>query len=880
VTSDSAVTRVLSIDDDRDIRDLLERVLRGAGYDVVSAAGGAEGLQLAGSSEPDIILLDVMMPDMNGYEVCEQLQSDPRLAAVPVIFLTALGSAEDRGRAFASGGVDYLTKPFTPDRLVTAVMRNLETAVRWEAIPDAETDAPGCPPTGPVDFRAFKGFLAARLPATDAVLGVLDLLRPESVFDSAPRLGIAAADMATLLAEFMCTERIPAIDPDEIDLGALPAAFCRSRQVVPVLRGGKPGLVVANPFDWELVDTVARFSKTPGPYAIYVAEPEAIDSLLAGAAERGVDPAREVEHVHRFGAAPAQMDVDDIDAGEVESAIDSGPVTSIANNMVAAAASQRASDIHIEPKESNAVVRFRVDGDMRDFITLKRRTAVMLISRLKALAGLDIAERRRPQDGSLEAVVQDHRFKLRLATTSTPHGESLIVRMLEVTQEPKALTELGLTEEQSATLRSYAARPAGMVLVVGGTGSGKTTTIYSLLSQVDAERRSIITIEDPVEYLIPLANQQQVNEKGGVTFESLLRSVVRQDPDVLFLGEVRDAYSAKTSLDFASTGHLTITTMHTANATTALFRLERLGVARSAMAEAIVAIVAQRLVKRLCPACRRIEPISVEERAWLAPFTDDIPKKVAHPAGCTLCGGTGYAGREAVVEIFAFDPVVQDMIRRDIPAPEIRDFVRRRGDYLIHHHAISKVRDHTFTPKDAFERVLAEEWSDMSRADAMRAEALPAPVEAAAPPAARSPESKPKKSPKPAPAAPARAAARAKTGTSAVLVVDALALALRSLEGAGYKVASAPDGAAALVELGRQTFDLVIADVEMPILDGWALLGVMRSQKIATPLILLTGSTQPEDEARGLTLGAADYIQKPVRSDVLIARVEKVLASK
>jgi type IV pilus assembly protein PilB len=249
--------------------------------------------------------------------------------------------------------------------------------------------------------------------------------------------------------------------------------------------------------------------------------------------------------------------------------IEKRPIVHISNSILYTAVTERASDIHIEPKEKETSVRYRIDGDLQDLYRMKKQTGAMVISRLKALAGLDIAERMRPQDGAVEIMADGRTFKLRLATTSTPNGESLVIRVLEPSAKPKKMSDLGMMDAQVAAMIDLAARRYGLILVVGPTGSGKTTTIYSFLAHVDTRTRSLISVEDPVEYRIPDANQQQVNEKAGVTFDALLKSSVRQDPDILYLGEIRDGFSARISVDFASTGHMTVSTLHTNNATTA-----------------------------------------------------------------------------------------------------------------------------------------------------------------------------------------------------------------------------------------------------------------------------------------------------------------------
>jgi type IV pilus assembly protein PilB len=882
----SQQAHILSIDDDPDIRDLIERSIQAAGYEVDSAADGEKGINHALAHPPALILLDVMMPKMDGYEVCARLQAEPSLSDVPVVFLTALGDDQDKAKAFALGAVDYVVKPFRPAELIDVIHTHLQTSVRWRELATAVEDWQER--LAPSDFVSFRDKLVAQAGLSGEARAILSVMRPDDMYAAAQKAGVGQAEMGQMLADHLGIPRVTVIDPKEIDLAALPAPFCRKNLVVPIHSGTKRGLVVANPFNFELLDTIRHFSTSGTEFALSVAEPRVIMALLTGANEAASERVSHADSVHSFADSEVTELRQSVDAVD-EDDEDSGPVTYIANNMIVAAVQQRASDIHIEPKENTTIVRFRVDGELRDFVTLKRATAAMLISKLKALAGLDIAERRKPQDGSLDADIAGGRYKLRLATTSTPEGESLIMRLLEITATAKPLTELGLSKSQSDKLEGYAQRGNGLVLIVGMTGSGKTTTIYSLISTVDGTKRSILTIEDPVEYRIPLANQQQVNEKAGVSFESLLRSVVRQDPDVLFLGEIRDSYSAKMAMDFASTGHLTITTLHTTNATTAFFRLERLGVSRGVMAEALLCIVAQRLVKRLCPSCRSIDPISDQERAWLAPFTDDVPATVAHPVGCAACNGTGYMGREAVDEIIDFGGEIQSMVRNGASVAEIRKFQRSRGDYLMYDHAIEKVRNHTVAPIDIYEKVLVEELDAMhdearERDQAEESARIAAPVAAAPVPplAPAAPLTTPPEVPVHFEAAPATAVP-ASTAPTRILVVeddeDARAHVQRVLQDAGYEVGTAPDGATALMLLGRADFDLLVADIRMPLLDGFAMLEVMGQQSITTPVIMLTGSDQPEDEARGLGLGAADYIHKPVRPDVLKARVERVLAS-
>jgi CheY-like chemotaxis protein/energy-coupling factor transporter ATP-binding protein EcfA2 len=444
-------------------------------------------------------------------------------------------------------------------------------------------------------------------------------------------------------------------------------------------------------------------------------------------------------------------------------------------------------------------------------------------------------------------VIAGKTIKLRLATTSTPGGESLIMRLLEPGVTAKELQSLGMTDAQVRSMIDFANRHQGLLLIVGPTGSGKTTTIYSLLFQIDCLTRSLISVEDPVEYRIPFANQQQVDEKRGVTFEAILKSSVRQDPDILYIGEVRDNYSARVAIDFASTGHLTISTLHTSNATTAIFRLERLGMGRGMMADSIIGIVAQRLIKKLCPHCRAVKPISAEEREKLRPFAAMIPSETAHPVGCPQCGNTGYFGREAVYEIIRFDSDVVEMVRSGEPISDIRSFIHQRGDYLISHHAVEKVRTLTTALKDVHEKILLEEM-DLRKSVPEKRDASPPP--------------------------------EAEQRRRILLVEDdedTQKLITHFLENASYDVTLAADGIDALMRLGQQDFDLILSDINMPYLDGFKLIEIIHQKGFGTPLIFLTGSTSEQDEVLGFELGAVDYMKKPIKKDVLLIRVKKAL---
>ena len=690
----------------------------------------------------------------------------------------------------------------------------------------------------------------------------------EALYRWAEAAGLSGPALAGRIAEFTGLPILHRITAEDLELGVFPRQFCFSRLVLPVRsRGQKPGLIVANPFDWSLWDAVEHSPFKGVDLDILVAAPETI------------------HEVFDYGdGSPSRSGPDAVDEGNapptpVPDALgglgDNHPVARLALAVLNTAVTERASDIHIEPKPGKALIRGRIDGEMYVLEEMASEACVMLISRFKALAGMDIAEKRKPQDGGMAVKIQGRALKLRLATTSTPHGESMVLRLLEPTADPQTLEELGMDPDQADTLRGLAERSHGLILMVGPTGSGKSTTIYSLLSHLDTRRRSLMSVEDPVEYRIAFANQQQVNVKAGVTFESLLRSAVRQDPDILLLGEMRDLFSAKASMDFASSGHLTITTMHSSNSTTAIFRLERLGVSRSDMSEALIGIVAQKLLKRLCPACKVVRDITPEEVDLLSPYTDRVPTRVADAGGCEACRNTGYHGREGVYEVLRFDTALAEEVRSGLPVGGIRRFARARGDTFISDHGIEKIRDLLVPVRMVYESVLVEESVALMQpvdTDADEALSEPTPTATTAPtaPTATAPvQDTPPTTP---------------TGTARMLVVeddpDTRALLERLLTRAGFDVLLAEDGVDALLKLGRNPVDLILSDINMPNLDGLKLLEIVNQQGGDTPVLFLSAEQAPEIEMHALEMGAADFVRKPIQKDILLHRVRRALGGR
>ena len=363
------------------------------------------------------------------------------------------------------------------------------------------------------------------------------------------------------------------------------------------------------------------------------------------------------------------------------------PAIRAINRLIARAVEERASDIHLEATEDALAVRFRVDGEMHNLEAFPATMKAPIVSRIKVMSGLNIAERRVPQDGRLRLAVRGHDIDLRVATSPTINGESVVLRLLDRTNLTLDFAALGFDDEVLAKLRQTLSLPNGIVLVTGPTGSGKTTTLYAGLSELNTPRRKILTIEDPIEYRLAGVNQMQVNPAIGLNFAAALRSFLRQDPDVMMVGEVRDLETARVAVQAALTGHMILSTLHTNSAASAVTRLLDMGIEPFLITSTLKAVLAQRLVRRLCEACREpYEPIApIETRGEDGEVRRVEVERLYHPRGCPACGGSGFHGRLALVEFLVVDQAIARLVldraeARDIAAAAVAGSMRTMFD--------------------------------------------------------------------------------------------------------------------------------------------------------------------------------------------------------
>ncbi len=370
---------------------------------------------------------------------------------------------------------------------------------------------------------------------------------------------------------------------------------------------------------------------------------------------------------------------------------DEAPIIRLINALLTEAVKENASDIHIEPYESRMVVRFRVDGVLREIIEPPRELAPMVISRLKVMAKLDIAEKRLPQDGRISLNIGGRTVDVRVSTLPSGHGERVVLRLLDKQANQLSLKQVGMADNELAAIQNMIARPHGIILVTGPTGSGKTTSLYAIVNQLNERSRNILTVEDPIEYYLDGIGQTQVNSKVEMTFAKGLRAILRQDPDVVMVGEIRDRETAEIAVQASLTGHLVLSTLHTNTAVGAITRLRDMGVEPFLLASSLVGVIAQRLVRKLCPHCRQAETVNGRDLAKLgyAGAADDR-LTVYREQGCPQCFNHGYKGRAGIFEIVPLDGAMQQLIHDGAGDIDLERQARRSAP-SIQHSALAKV---------------------------------------------------------------------------------------------------------------------------------------------------------------------------------------------
>jgi type IV pilus assembly protein PilB len=474
-----------------------------------------------------------------------------------------------------------------------------------------------------------------------------------------------------------------------IDAGAaalIPEGMARRHHALPIgFEGSKLLVAMADPSNVIAADDIrANTGRVVQPLVATAADIEA-------AIRRFGRVEQSIEDVSSEAASAVE---EDLDADLAGAAVEEGPIVRMVNLLISQAINDRASDIHIEPTDREVRVRYRVDGVLHEVMRSPKNIQAGLISRLKVMADINIAERRLPQDGRVGLTVGGKSIDLRLATLPTVYGEKVVIRILDKSSVLLKLGELGLQETAYTRYQDAFSKPYGALLVTGPTGSGKSTTLYATLNQINKPDRNIITVEDPVEYRLAGVNQMQVNPRAGLTFASALRSILRADPDIILVGEIRDRDTAVIAIEASLTGHLVLSTLHTNDAPSSLPRLVEMGVESYLVSSAIDCVVAQRLCRKLCTRCRQAyhpDPIELEE----AGFPEELWKEIDtifRPVGCSACAKTGFRGRLGLYEVMPISEEIERLTVERVSSEEIRRSAKRDGMVSLRDDGLHKVQ--------------------------------------------------------------------------------------------------------------------------------------------------------------------------------------------
>ena len=494
--------------------------------------------------------------------------------------------------------------------------------------------------------------------------------------------------------------------PDPEALALIPDAMAREHFVIPV-GVGELGISVAmanqpTPELLSLLDQTTHMTVIPMLAPL---------SEIRIAIDNNYRAIGELDHlVQAFEAVEGTRRRPLANAGTAttpEVLADDAPVVQVVQRILTQAMRDRASDVHIEPTEKGVRVRYRIDGALKEVLTLPASMSVGLVSRIKIMAGMNIVERRRPQDGQLRTEIDGREVDVRVATLATIWGEKCVMRLLDRTRSVMRLADLGMPGFSAETYSNFVRAPFGMVLCAGPTGSGKTTTLYATLTEISDPSRNVMTIEDPVEYVFPSINQIQTNEQAGLTFATGLRSILRQDPDVILVGEIRDVETARIAVQSALTGHLVLSSLHATDSVSALHRFLDMGIESFLVASSVIGIVGQRLVRRICPSCRVVYTLNAEERAFYEESGGPEKYEFVRGEGCNFCSGTGYQGRIGVYELLRITPEIKRLVVGWATQDELRRLAERQGMRSLREEAIELVAHDVTTVSEVIRSIYA-----------------------------------------------------------------------------------------------------------------------------------------------------------------------------
>ena len=719
--------RLLLVDDEPNVVAALRRVFRMENYDVTCCTDPVRAQALLDSESFHVVISDYMMPGMNGGDLLKHARSvQPETLR---IMLTGHADVNAVVGAVKSGAVyKFILKPWNDDDLRVTVALALEQhAQRRQAIaaplPMLSQDR-----SNEIDqlarINAGAGSPLAMMLNKRGLLGAAHLQELTRIRQEAPdavikiivsRGWLTEKAIHDLLAAELRIQQITLTEVTiDIAVAALvPAALCRRQLIVPLrIEGKRLTLAMADPFDSGLLQELRFITGLEVlPLLASIAAVEAkIEEVYGGEAAELVDLEANFNASDPYEGVEILIEDDgkSQSLAELLQGTEEPPAIRLVNSILLEAIRLGASDIHIQPRAKNVMVRLRIDGVLVDKMQIPHNMHQSIVSRIKVMAELDISERRRPQDGRLAVRTPKRVVDLRISTLPTVNGEKIVMRILDRNSPVLRIDALGFGAANLARIRHASDKPQGIILATGPTGSGKTTTLYSLIQSTATAEKNYITIEDPVEYYLDQAGQVLVREKIGLTFPLILRSILRQDPDVLLVGEIRDFETAEVAFHAAMTGHQVFSTLHTNSAVATLSRLFDLGLKPFVVATALEAVIAQRLVRHVCELCRapaRADPDLLHRLG--GKFTTEAVT-AHHGAGCDACHGSGYKGRIGLYEVLTPDSRLRHMIAVQAPITEITEHACQQGFQTLREDAFNKVNSGETTLEEVF-RVLGPE---------------------------------------------------------------------------------------------------------------------------------------------------------------------------
>ena len=649
-------------------------------------------------------------------------------------------------------------------------------------------------------------------------------------------------------------------------IALIPPELAEKHMVVPLRKKGDRLLVaMANPLDLYALEDLRFYTQMPIDRAVVPS-----GDMTAAIEKHYPRPGLEENLGLEFGAEADDIEVvertkeKETPIRELQDLGDLPPIVKFVNSVISDAIKGKASDIHIEPQEKSLVVRYRVDGILREIMRADKNIHAAVASRIKIMSDIDIAIKRKPQDGKAQVRQGGKTFDLRVSSLPTSYGEKITIRILNPATAQLNPEDLGFVPKDLKYLTRAIQTPQGIILVTGPTGSGKSSTLYACLNKLNSPEVNIITVEDPVEFDVAGINQVQINPSAGITFARGLRSILRQDPDIVMVGEIRDQETAATAFQAAQTGHLVFSTLHTNDAPSAVVRLMDLGIDPFLISSSLIAVIGQRLVRKICESCKAPDKLPQEQLEEIRPYIGNKKNVVFWKgAGCEVCQQTGYSGRLGLFEILTLTPALKNVISGGLSSGRLREKAEKEGYHVMSFDGIQKAIQGLTTIEEVFRVAPPEIMGDSQTPDTdspAQEDLIPKDEDTAE-----------------------DACVFTTDCPTKILVVDdnlvVLKLLRHLLESEDYLVITAENGVEALKLASTENPDIIVTDYVMPEMDGVMLIKKLKSQAATRdiPIMMLTARDEEESELQGLDAGADDYLTKPIARKRFLARVAVLL---